>query len=99
MSETRPPYVVSGRPAGPDNATLQEFDSPEYKQPTWLDVRAVIDRIGLTGSQVAKLVGVQSRAVRKWTSPPETTNHAPIPYAAWRLLLIAAGLVEATILV
>lgn len=99
MSETRTPYVVSGRSTGPDNATLHQFDSPLYVPPSWEDVRAVIERISLTGSQVAALVGVQSRTVRKWTSPPETSNHAPIPYAAWRLLLIAAELVPPTKLV
>jgi hypothetical protein len=99
MSETLTPYVVSGRPAGPDYATLYEYNSPFYKQPSWLDVKAVIERLDLSGSQVANLVGVQSRTVRKWTSPPETSNHAPIPYAAWRLLVIAARLAEPTILV
>jgi hypothetical protein len=98
MSEIRTPYVVSGRATGPDNATLHPFDSPLFVQPSWLDVRAVIDLIDFTGSQVANLVGVQSRTVRKWTSPPETANHAPIPYAAWRLMLIAARLVEPTII-
>ena len=99
MSETRSPYVVSGRSSGPDSSTLHQFDSPLYTQPSWEDVRAVIERISLTGSQVAALVGVQARTVRKWTSPPETSNHAPIPYAAWRLLLIAADLVKPTILI
>ena len=54
MSETLTPYVVSGRSAGPDYATLYEYDSPLYKAPSWLDVRAVIDRLGLTGSPVVK---------------------------------------------
>lgn len=74
-------------------AALLPYGDPEYREPSWLDVRALIQQMGLTGSQVADLVGVGSRSVRKWTSPPETANHAPIPYAAWRLLLIAAGLV------
>jgi len=94
MTETRKGYLVSGQPQGPREETLLEFDDPDFEQPTWEEVRAVMRRFSLTGSQVSRLTGVNSRGVRKWTSPPDTSSHAPIPYAAWRLLLIATGLVE-----
>lgn len=98
MSEIRTPYVVSGRPTGPDSATLHPFSSPLYRQPSWLDVRAVIDMLGLSGSEVGNLTGVSSRTVRKWTSPPESSNHVEIQYSPWHTLLVAARLVEPVIL-
>lgn len=94
MSESRAIYVVSADSAGPSEASLLPFDDPGYSPPTWEDVRAVVRSFNLTGSQVADLVGVSSRGVRKWMSPPDTANHAPMPYAAWRLLLIAAQLAQ-----
>ena len=98
MTETRMEYAVPGQHSGPGEHSLLPYDSPLYLPPQWRDVRAVMQQIGLTGSQVANLVGVQPRTVRKWVSPPDTANHNPIPYAAWRLLLIAARLAEPTIL-
>jgi hypothetical protein len=94
MTETRTQYLVPGHKDGPSDAALLPYDDPGYCQPSWQEVRAVIQQTGLTGAGVANLVGVGSRTVRKWVSPPDTSNHAPIPYAAWRLLLIAAGLVK-----
>lgn len=94
MSETSVPYLVSGLAKGPNPDALRIFTDPEYVAPTWSDVRSVIQQTGLTGSQIADLLGVGSRTVRKWTSPPGTANHTEIPYAAWRLLLVAAKLVE-----
>ena len=93
MSEARAPYLVSGRP-GPKQATLLPYDDPDYCQPDWMDIRAVVQLTGLTGSQLGRLVGVEPRGVRKWMSPPETSNHTSMPYAAWRLLLVAAHLVD-----
>jgi hypothetical protein len=93
MSETRSEYVVSGRPRGPTATSMQPFDSPGYTQPLWTDIRAVVECLGLSGSQIGTLLGVNSRTVRRWTSPPDNQNSLPIPYAAWRLLLITAELV------
>lgn len=94
MSETRTPYLVSDLREGPKQETLLAFDDPEFCQPSWLDIRTVIQRIGLTGSETATLVGVAPRTVRKWMSPPDSANHTPMPFAAWRLILIAAHLVN-----
>lgn len=74
--------------------TLFAYDHREYRQPTAADVRAVIDMLGLTADQVAALVGMKGgRAVRRWLAPADSKTHAQIDYAAWRLLLIEAGLV------
>jgi hypothetical protein len=42
---------------------------------------------------IAQVTGVTPRTVRKWLAPPEAENHALVPYAAWRLLLIETGVV------
>ncbi|TQK07839.1 transcriptional regulator [Herbaspirillum sp. SJZ107] len=80
----------------PKPATLLPFHDVGFVAPTYTDVRALTQRYKLTGAAVARITGVLPRTVRKWHAPPETTNHSPIPYAAWRLLLIEAGAVAPT---
>jgi hypothetical protein len=64
-----------------------------WEQPRGPEIREVIRRAGLTGSETAKLVGVSvqtiggSRRVRKWIS-----EESDIPYAAWAILCHVAGL-------
>lgn len=77
--------------------TLLPYDAPAYRPPTSSDVRAVIEMLGLTADQVAALVGMKNgRAVRRWLAPGESKTHAQIDYAAWRLLLMEAGLVASS---
>jgi len=47
----------------------------------------VTQTLGLTGSVVGQLLGVDPRTVRKWIG-----GEREIPYSAWRLLLLHAGL-------
>ena len=63
------------------------FYHPDYQPPTFEALRVVMKSQGWTGAKVAALVGVDSRTVRRWTG-----NERPVPYSAWRLLLIYAGL-------
>ena len=78
----------------PEPLTLLAYSDRAYRAPTPSDVRAVIDRLGLTADQVAALVGMKDgRAVRRWLASEDSKTHAQIDYAAWRLLLIEAGLV------
>lgn len=93
MPETRAVGRVSDLFEGPKPATLLPFHDPGFVGPTHADIRAVTQRYKLTGAAVAQLTGVLPRTVRKWLAPPEVANHAPMPYAAWRLLLIEVGLV------
>lgn len=84
------------------NTTLNLYHAG-WVQPTPEEVRALIVILGesihcekLTGSQVAALVGLKdSRNVRKWTAPIDSSNYTKIPYAVWRLLLVYAGIVKA----
>jgi len=53
-----------------------------WEQPTGDEVRQLIKRLDMPGSQVAKFVGSNSgRNVRKWQS-----GEVNIQYSAWRLL-------------
>src|SRR5450830_1775402 len=90
MSETRALYGVSGQ-TGPNPSSLLPFHEKAYVPPTHTDVRAITQQFNLTGSSVARLTGVLPRTVRKWLAAPTVANHSPIPYAAWRLLLIETG--------
>lgn len=79
----------------PAPATLYLYNNPAYQVPEPEDVRAVIQILDLTADQVADLVGVKDgRAVRRWLAPPASKTHAKIDYAAWRLMLLQAGLVR-----
>lgn len=79
----------------PAAATLRRFSDPAFKPPDAEDVRAVVRILNLTADQVAGLVGVKDgRAVRRWLTPPTSKTHARIHYAAWRLLLLEAGLIR-----
>jgi hypothetical protein len=80
---------------GPAPATLCRYTDEGYQVPEPEDIRVVIDMLGLTADQVAALVGVRDgRAVRRWLAPASSGTHAKIAYAAWRLLLLEAGLVR-----
>jgi hypothetical protein len=77
----------------PHPDTLRPFGDKQYRQPDEQDTRAVIQMLG-TADQIAVLVGVKdARAVRRWVASPGARTRAPIPYAAWRLMLLEAGLV------
>lgn len=94
MSEARDPYLVSGLSEGPNPRSLLLFTDPNYVPPTSADVRSIIKGTGATGKLIAGLTGVDPRTVRKWQAPPDASNHAPCPYSAWRMILIAAGKVS-----
>jgi len=74
--------------------TLHLYTDPQYQPPTPADIRALIRQLGLKSSEVARVVGVSSETVRKWQTSSDLSGHKPMPYGAWRLLLIEAGLVE-----
>lgn len=72
-------------------ACLKKAD--EWESPTCGEVRAVIGLTGMSGSQLAKKLGLKdSRNVRNWQMLKESTSRSSIPYAAWALLCYLAGL-------
>jgi hypothetical protein len=80
--------------SGPLPATLLRAVDQDYRAPSPEDLRAVMALKTLSASAIADLTGVSSRTVRKWTSLPDSPNFVPIPYAAWRLLLLETELVK-----
>jgi len=54
-------------------------------------LRAVLARHKLTGSQAGRLLGVDSRTIRKWTAAADISSHRDMPDSAWWLLLILTG--------
>lgn len=87
--------LASGNIALPANETLLLFAHPDYRPPTPDEIRAVIQLLGMTAEQIARLVGVKDgRAVRRWLAPSNAKTHAQIDYAIWRLMLLAAGLID-----
>lgn len=69
-----------------------------YEPPDADTVSALIDIVGWSQNQVAMLTGVNynpkkgSPTVRRWKT--KSDEHRQIPYAAWRLMLVAAGVVD-----
>lgn len=85
----------SGQVLQPARETLYVYADAGYRPPAPEDVRAVMQLLGTTAEELALLVGVKDgRAVRRWLAPSTARSHAQIDYAAWRLMLLEAGLVE-----
>ena len=103
MSEERSIYNVGH--VAPDNldafkgrpCTLP-FNHPDYKPPEPYEVAALTGLVGWSQTRTANLVGVKSdpkkgsTTVRKWKTE-DGVERRQIPYAAWRLMLLYAGVV------
>lgn len=105
MSEDIPEYKV-----GSDSTmTLKQiaklncarqFADPRYEPPTPDQVDALIKAAGWSQTQAAKIVGVNfdpdkgSPTIRRWRAPVTSSEHRDIPYSAWRLMLITAGVLS-----
>ncbi len=104
MSEERPFYGEKGRVR-----TLEAFKNltctlpfwhPSYTPPDPSEIRALTEYSGWSQSVTAQLVGVRydpkkgSTTIRKWKTDRGKKEHREIPYAAWRLMLLYAGIVE-----
>jgi hypothetical protein len=93
MSEETPIYRVEGRTEVRRETRLPFLDD-RFRPPTPEEIREVLRLLGWTGSFAALQLGVGARegksggrTIRKWTG-----GEQPMPYSAWRLLLIYAGL-------
>jgi hypothetical protein len=93
MSEPGSHYYTGNNDRLPPEV-LEVCTSNNYRPPTSNEVRILLRSKGWTGSHAARLVGVDSRAVRRWTADESAKTYHQIPYSAWRLLLLEAGLVS-----
>jgi len=70
-----------------------------YQPPGPGEVAQLIKLTGWSQNDAAKIVGVTWNAkkgastIRKWKTDMSKDNYRPIPYAAWRLMLLCAGVV------
>ncbi len=62
-----------------------------YEVPTADQLREFLRRNEITGSSAARIVGVDSRTVRKWTASEDADNRRAIPWSAWILLQLYVG--------
>jgi len=92
MTEQRATYHTGAPTLRPE--TCFKFDHPEYDPPNDSDVRALKELTGMTGGELARMVGVDARTWRAWSAPQSAERRQRIPYAAWRLLLIECGFVK-----
>lgn len=75
------------------------FADAGYRPPTPEEVRALIKLGAWSQTDAARLVGANvtpgkgSTTIRKWQTKKDAREARAIPYAAWRLLLLAAGVV------
>jgi|GEM_PF-4478624 len=62
-----------------------------YKVPSPEEFREFLSRKGLTGSQAARLVGKESRAIRRYAAPETQPGARSIQWDTWALLRILTG--------
>lgn len=78
----------------PSEDTLQPYTSNSYRPPSRDDLIAVIELLGKpTEKEIAGLIGVSERSVRRMLAAPTAKTRTQIDYSAWRILLLEAGLV------
>ena len=75
------------------------FTDPSYEPPSPEDIDMLINLAGWSKKRASEIAGVVynpkgSSALYKWRTAIGSTEHRKIPYAAWRLMLLYAGVVE-----
>ena len=104
MTEARANYEVSNQvgftlPSLAKRDCARPFADPKYCPPTPEEVSGLIVLAGWSPKKTALLAGGActdkgAPAIRKWKQPAGSREHREIPYAAWRLMLLHAGVVE-----
>lgn len=84
MSEIRKTYQVEGVAVSIRDATQAPF--AQWEPPSRGEIRAALQAADWTGEHLGRVIGVNSRTVRRWTS-----GEGEIPYAVWAVLCAAAG--------
>lgn len=103
MTEQRAGYATgAGKP--PSSAVFRRrsccrpYAAQGFEPPTAQDFRDLVALTGWSQATLARLVGVGyseksgSTTIRKWKTDAGGKEARGIPYAAWRVLLLAAGI-------
>lgn len=85
MSETRKPYQVKNIAREIRPAALAPFEA--WSAPTPGEIRAALQAAGWTGEMCGKKLGINPRTARRWLG-----GEVDIPYAAWSVICVEAGL-------
>ncbi|MEE8058586.1 MAG: hypothetical protein V3T17_12225 [Pseudomonadales bacterium] len=104
MSQNSPAYNAGGATpatfaALKNKACALPYSSDKYEPPTPDEIDALIKLAGWSQNDAAKIVGVTynpkkgSSTIRKWRAK-NPKEYREIPYAAWRLMLLHAGVVN-----
>jgi len=103
MSENRASYNAGTLPetlaAFKNRDCARLYTDDHYRPPEPEEVNQLIILCGWSQNDAAKLVGVKwdtkkgSSTIRKWKSQKAKNDYREIPYSAWRLMLIYAGVV------
>ena len=80
------PYKLSLKPSHKPN-------NQGYVQPSPDEIRETFGNY--TTTQVAEMLGIDPRTVRRWLEDADAPGHRTITYSAWRLFLIITGKIPA----
>jgi DNA-binding transcriptional regulator YiaG len=104
MSENNPIYNVTSEPntieGFANRPCANSFASGKYQPPSLIELRALRKFMGWSQNDVARICGVSfnpdkgSTTVRRWETASDKKDSREIPYSAWRLLLLHAGVVK-----
>lgn len=59
---------------------------PKWVAPTGEEIKLALSMAGWSGEGFSRLIGVDGRTVRRWTS-----NEKSIPFSAWAIVCLQAG--------
>lgn len=105
MNDTKTHYQATGAPPPLTLEALRNrpcalpFTDENYTPPTPQEIDQLIKLAGWSQNDAAKLIGVSwdtkrgSSTIRKWKTEDANNTSRGIPYSAWRLMLIYAGVV------
>jgi hypothetical protein len=82
------------KPFSPRKSSMKAFDHG-YAPPSPREIREAMK--DYTSIDIASMVGVDERTVRRWKLDESKTSYRTIPYSAWRLFLILDGVVPAAV--